>query len=957
MDPADTIVLPAAPAEAPRGSLPMLAAIVPVVSGIVLFVVTGSVFALCFAALGPVMILGSFLDGVRQRRRALRVARAEEAKAWAAVEADVAEREAAERTRRRRAVPDAGTCLADAPLRAAVLAPATEIAVGRGAGVAVLRFSGAGERAEAFRAAHRTLPGVPLAVPLDDGVCVRGPEPLAAAVARALVLQLCLRHANGAIGFTGDGIAAIGLAGLPQAHGLGHDAAAIHVASTRFVSSGPRLCVVGPAVAPPPGYRAVLDVTEPGVSRLRTATGSAECAVSGISAEQAEALARDFAAERGSAGGIPAAVALGDVLAARAASIGGPVRAGLAVALGCDADGPVTVDLVGDGPHAIVTGVTGAGKSELLVSWVAAIAAAHAADEVSFVLADFKGGTAFEPLRRLPHVAAIITDLDAAGAERGVRSLRAELRRREALLSDAGARSIDEATDVLARLVIVVDEFAALLQEHPELGAVFTDIAARGRALGMHLILGTQRATGVIRDALAMNCPLRIALRVTDPADSRAMIGTDAAAGLPGDAAGRGLAHLRRPQDATSVVLRIARTGVDDLDRIVECGRGAARARSPWTPVLPTQLHRAALSMPPAGAAVLGLADEPEQQRQIVRLLRIGTDRGLMVFGGPASGKSSVVRALAEQVPGAVLVPQDPEHAWTIVDELAEGRRDLPPLLAVDDADRLIAAFPPEYASAWIERLHRLVRRAADCGSTVVLTATRCSGQLAALADQLPERALLRASSRSEHLTAGGDTATWDPSRPPGRAVLGATELQFALAEDVAPNVTGGGVWSPADAHWDPRSALVGVVSTTPQRTADQLRGRFGAAAVQILDGAQAAPGASPLVPTGDAAVRSAAGRDGLAADDGGLLLLVGDSDAWQRQYALWQRVQRQGEVVVLAEAARDLRMLAGVRELPPYAMPYAGRAWTVDPDGRPVRVVLTPAPPAPISPAAPRAA
>ena len=76
---------------------------------------------------------------------------------------------------------------------------------------------------------------------------------------------------------------------------------------------------------------------------------------------------------------------------------------------------------------------------------------------------------------------------------------------------------------------------------------MFTDIAARGRALGMHLILGTQRATGVIRDALATNCPLRIALRVTDPADSKAMIGTDAAAALPGDAGGRGLAYVRRP--------------------------------------------------------------------------------------------------------------------------------------------------------------------------------------------------------------------------------------------------------------------------------------------------------------------------------------------------------------------------------------------------------------------------
>src|SRR5690606_29972212 len=122
-------------------------------------------------------------------------------------------------------------------------------------------------------------------------------------------------------------------------------------------------------------------------------------------------------------------------------------------------------------------------------------------EQVVFVLADFKGGTAFEPLRELAQVAAVITDLDDEGARRGVSSLTAELRRREAVLAAAGARDIGDSAVRMPRLIIVVDEFAALLQEHPDLGAVFTDLAARGRALGMHLILGTQRASGVIREA------------------------------------------------------------------------------------------------------------------------------------------------------------------------------------------------------------------------------------------------------------------------------------------------------------------------------------------------------------------------------------------------------------------------------------------------------------------------
>jgi len=981
MDPVETIVLPTAPAAPHRGSLPLLAAIVPVVSGVVLFAMTGSPISLCFAALGPVMILGSFLDGLRQRRRAARTARAEEAKAWAQVEETVAEHEHAERTRRRRALPDVADCLSDPPTRRTVVSGDVDIAVGRGDGASSLRFTGAGERSDAFRAQHRTVPGMPLPARLAEGLCVRGPEPIAVSVARAIVLQLCLRHANGAIRLDGDGVALLGLDGLPQAGAVRPGAETVHVGAERFAMTGPRLCVIGSGAGVPAGYQAVLDVIEPGAARLRTADGVRDCAAEGISQEQADALVRDLADEQGAEATIPTAVALREVLpggagvggaaafpeegggpAERGAGSRGSAAEGLRVAIGRDAEGPVALDLVADGPHALVTGVTGAGKSELLVSWVAALAAAHSAEQVSFVLADFKGGTAFEPLRVLPHVAAVITDLDDAGAERGVRSLRAELRRREGLLAQLGARSVGDARGRLGRLVIVVDEFAALLQEHPDLGAVFTDIAARGRALGMHLILGTQRATGVIRDALATNCPLRVALRVTDPADSRAMIGTEAAAALPGDADGRGLAYLRRPQDAVPLAFRVARTGEEELTMLAARWRGAPRARSPWQPALPTQVRRAQLAPCEADRILLGLADEPEQQRRSVRTLRVGTDRGLAVFGGPGAGKSMALRTLAEQVPGAVLLGPDPEQAWSVIDEIAEARRPLPALLAVDDVDRHLAAFPLEYASAWAERLQRVIRLAGERGGTVLLSASRCTGQFSALADLLPERALLRTASRTEHLTAGGEPASYDPARPPGRARLGGVEVQFALAEgqNAVSGATTRGAAGPPRVRtplWEPRSVLVGVVSTAPARTAEELGARFGAAAVQVLGDTAPAilPGGvhgSPGVPAavGDAG-RPVTGRR--TTED--LAVLIGDAESWQRQYALWQRIQRSGEVVVVAEAARDLRTLGGVRELPPYAAPYAGRAWTVDPDGRPSRVIL-PAPRDAISPAAPPA-
>lgn len=930
----ETISLPAAPVTPARGSLPLVAAIVPVVSGAVLFAVTGSALSLCFAALGPVMILAAFLDGLRQRRRALRIAKAEETQAWARVEETVAAREAEEQARRRRAVPDLAACLGEPPTRSLAFEEGVELAVGSGDGASPLRFTGTGPAAEAFRARHRTLPAVPVTTSLADGLCIRGPFPVAAAVTRALLLQLCVRHASGAIRFEGDGVAVVGLDALPQAR-RDHPGVPVHVGVGRTALTGPRLCVRRQGAAPPAGYRAVLDVTEPSAARLRTPEGDRACSVEGISREQAEEIVRAQMLEQDKAAVIPAAVGIAEVLATassdgheRGASLGR-----LIAALGRDAEGPVAVDLVADGPHALVTGVTGAGKSELLVSWVSALAAAHSATEVAFVLADFKGGTAFEPLRILPHVAAVITDLDADGAERGVRSLRAELRRREGVLSEHGARSIAEADGALGRLVIVVDEFAALVQQHPDLALVFTDIAARGRALGMHLILGTQRATGVIRDALAANCPLRIALRVTDAADSRTMIGTDDAALLAGDVAGRGLAFVRRAQDAAPAAFRVARTGESDLGVIAARRRGEERARSPWLPVLPTRLHRADLPPSMPGEIVLGLADEPERQRQVPRTLRAGEDRGLVVFGGPASGKTALLRNAVEQTSGALLLPSDPERSWEVIDELADGRRRLPRLLAVDDADRQLAALPLEYASAWAERLQRVIRDAGERGATVLLSASRCTAQLALLADLLPARALLRSASRTEHLAAGGDPRTFDPSRPPGRGLLDGTEVQFVLPE----GRTGAGDEAPHPV-WQPRTSLVGLVSTAPVRTAEMLADRFGRGAVQvILEG-------TPTVL--DEGVR----------DRAELQLLVGDADSWQRQFTLWQRIARTGEIVVLAEAARELRTLASVRELPPYALPFAGRAWTVDEDGRPSRVILT-APRSGVSPAAPRAA
>ena len=217
-------------------------------------------------------------------------------------------------------------------------------------------------------------------------------------------------------------------------------------------------------------------------------------------------------------------------------------RPGLAVPLGIGPDGPVVVDLVADGPHALVAGTTGAGKSELLRTWVVALAATHPPTALTFVLVDYKGGSAFDACARLPHVTGVVTDLDPGLGERLLVGLRAEVREREAALRAAGANDLRDVPSGPPRLVVVVDEFATLAAELPDFLGALVDVARRGRSLGLHLVLATQRPAGAVSDDIRANTALRLCLRTLDTADSQDVLGTADAADLPAP----GRAWLRR---------------------------------------------------------------------------------------------------------------------------------------------------------------------------------------------------------------------------------------------------------------------------------------------------------------------------------------------------------------------------------------------------------------------------
>ena len=215
-------------------------------------------------------------------------------------------------------------------------------------------------------------------------------------------------------------------------------------------------------------------------------------------------------------------------------------------------DGPVVVDLAVDGPHALVAGTTGAGKSELLQTLVCSLALANRPDELTFLLVDYKGGAAFRGCAGLPHVVGVVTDLDGHLTTRALTSLTAELRRRERLLAAEGVSSLEAyqrlrasqpALSAVPRLVIVIDEFRVLAEELPDFVHGLVRLAAVGRSLGVHLVLATQRPGGIVSADIRANVSLRIALRVRDRTDSVDVLDAPDAASI--DASTPGRASLR----------------------------------------------------------------------------------------------------------------------------------------------------------------------------------------------------------------------------------------------------------------------------------------------------------------------------------------------------------------------------------------------------------------------------
>lgn len=246
------------------------------------------------------------------------------------------------------------------------------------------------------------------------------------------------------------------------------------------------------------------------------------------------------------------------------------------VIVGKGTQGPVSIDLFRDGPHALVAGTTGSGKSLLLQTWLMGLALSRSPDQVAFILIDFKGGATFAPLETLPHTDSVLDDFDSAAAFRALVSVRAEITRRERLLAAHGCASVDELVEPPPRLVVVIDEFHALMSTHPRAADLLEHLTALGRSLGVHLILATQRPLGIVTGQMKANINIRICLRVRDDADSLDVIGVPDAAHLPPGSPGTALL------DSGSSLTRF-RVAVPFAEAVPDSGPHRPRLR-PWSP-------------------------------------------------------------------------------------------------------------------------------------------------------------------------------------------------------------------------------------------------------------------------------------------------------------------------------------------------------------------------------------
>lgn len=362
------------------------------------------------------------------------------------------------------------------------------------------------------------------------------------------------------------------------------------------------------------------------------------------------------------------------------------------------------------GPHGLIAGMTGSGKSEFIQSYILSMAVNYHPNDVSFILIDYKGGGMANCFAGLPHIAGMITNLGGNQIHRSLISLESELKRRQRIFAEHGVNHIDKyqqlykeykAKEPLPHLVIISDEFAELKSQQPEFMAELVSTARIGRSLGVHLILATQKPSGVVDDQIWSNTSFRICLKVLDKSDSSEMLKRPEAANIvqPGrcyvqvgnneifeliQSGWSGAPYIPtdkieskedkqlelidgcgRPLKTAACETKAAKSDETQMSAIVDYISGLAEKEgiTPlklWMDTLAEVIYLDDIEAGNGGGwdgegwqpvdrwmcPVVGMIDDPKGQKQYPLEVNIGNEGHIALYGAPGTGKTTFLQTL-----------------------------------------------------------------------------------------------------------------------------------------------------------------------------------------------------------------------------------------------------------------------------------------------------------------------
>lgn len=346
------------------------------------------------------------------------------------------------------------------------------------------------------------------------------------------------------------------------------------------------------------------------------------------------------------------------------------------------------------GPHGLLAGTTGSGKSEFLQTYILSLSVYFHPNEVAFLLIDYKGGGMAQPFKKLPHLLGVITNIEGSVnfTSRALASIRSELKRRQRLFDQYSVTHINDYTSLfkqrlaeepLPHLFLISDEFAELKNEEPEFIRELVSAARIGRSLGVHLILATQKPGGIIDDQIWSNARFRVALKVQDATDSKEILKNADAAAIT--TTGRGYLQVgnnevyelfqsawsgapyltKQSVDETEVAIitdlgliplsnvsaneNNKKQGITEIEAVVgkieqyQAELGIQKLKSPWLPPLSHRLDKNEYPSLQKSKISIGLFDEPEKQLQAPYSYEVIEDGNIGIFGSTGYGKSFTV--------------------------------------------------------------------------------------------------------------------------------------------------------------------------------------------------------------------------------------------------------------------------------------------------------------------------